>query len=578
MSALSINPPYPVFTDIDGQPLEDGYIWIGTANLNPLTSPIVVYWDAALTIPAGQPIRTIGGYPMRAGTPARLYANSDYSIQVQNKNGSIVYSSPNATEAVGNIISFSDITGTLGSDRVSFLQAGTGSVARTVQSKLRDVVNVEDFGAVGDGTTDDTTAIQTAINTLSTEAVAANTVKTLVFRPGVKYKITDDIQLKTRCSLYSSGIAYIVQATAGKKGLTNATGTRIYAGIEGIVCYMATGLTGTIGMDLTDVTDSFFERCGAFTNDGPAEGFATGVKIYSTASGGAYRNVYRNAIIRAKDGAASVGLEASGTGAGFGANSLRVIGGQVQAIGGTNITICGDNISIIDVVMEGAAVTGINFLSVTGNRANFVCGCRFENVVTTAINFGALATENLATGNLYTAATTNKVLDNNGANWIAEASQIFLNKVGKGRYEAGIPLDVTAGVFLANMQSSGQIAHDARITGDTYPRWQAKSNSRWQFGSGSAAPDVGMVRSAANQMAFFSDTSSAQFLLNSTIASHKVYVGDTTSTPLLTQGTGSPEGVVTAVRGSLYMRTDGGAGTSLYVKESGVSNTGWVGK
>jgi len=43
-------------------------------------------------------------------------------------------------------------------------------------------------------------------------------------------------------------------------------------------------------------------------------------------------------------------------------------------------------------------------------------------------------------------------------------------------------------------------------------------------------------------------------------------------------GTGSPEGVVTASVGALYTRTDGGAGTTLYVKESGTSNTGWVAK
>jgi hypothetical protein len=44
------------------------------------------------------------------------------------------------------------------------------------------------------------------------------------------------------------------------------------------------------------------------------------------------------------------------------------------------------------------------------------------------------------------------------------------------------------------------------------------------------------------------------------------------------EGTGSPEGVVTAAIGSMYRRTDGGAGTSLYIKESGTGNTGWVGK
>lgn len=43
-------------------------------------------------------------------------------------------------------------------------------------------------------------------------------------------------------------------------------------------------------------------------------------------------------------------------------------------------------------------------------------------------------------------------------------------------------------------------------------------------------------------------------------------------------GTGSPEGVVTAGVGSLFTRTDGGVSTTLYVKESGVGNTGWVAK
>lgn len=48
--------------------------------------------------------------------------------------------------------------------------------------------------------------------------------------------------------------------------------------------------------------------------------------------------------------------------------------------------------------------------------------------------------------------------------------------------------------------------------------------------------------------------------------------------PSFYAGAGSPEGVVTAVRGSLYLRTDGGAGTTFYVKESGTGNTGWVAK
>ena len=152
MSALSVEPPYPAFAGTDGQPLEDGFIWIGTVNLNPITNPIVAYWDAALTITAVQPIRTSGGYPVYQGTPARLYVNSDYSIQVQNKNGTVVYSAPAATERIS-------------SDLVTFIQAGTGAVNRTVQSKERDIVSVKDFGATGLGfPNDDAAAIQAAFD------------------------------------------------------------------------------------------------------------------------------------------------------------------------------------------------------------------------------------------------------------------------------------------------------------------------------------------------------------------------------------------------------------------------------
>lgn len=45
-----------------------------------------------------------------------------------------------------------------------------------------------------------------------------------------------------------------------------------------------------------------------------------------------------------------------------------------------------------------------------------------------------------------------------------------------------------------------------------------------------------------------------------------------------TSGPGTPEGVLTAAPGSTYRRTDGGAGATLYVKESGSDATGWVAK
>lgn len=48
---------------------------------------------------------------------------------------------------------------------VQYTPAGTGAVATTVQSKLRETVSVKDFGAVGDGVTDDTAAFLAALTT-----------------------------------------------------------------------------------------------------------------------------------------------------------------------------------------------------------------------------------------------------------------------------------------------------------------------------------------------------------------------------------------------------------------------------
>lgn len=104
MSALALESPFPIFTDVDGNPLNDGYIYVGTAGLNPETNPVQVYWDIALTVPAAQPVRTIGGYPSRSGSPARMYVNgTDYSMTVRNKNGTLIYSTLNQTTTNGTI-------------------------------------------------------------------------------------------------------------------------------------------------------------------------------------------------------------------------------------------------------------------------------------------------------------------------------------------------------------------------------------------------------------------------------------------------------------------------------------------
>jgi hypothetical protein len=211
MSALSIQVPFPVFNDRDGQPLDNGYVWIGVPNLPPQTNPVNVYFDEALTILAPQPLRTINGYISRAGSPAQVYIDGvNFSILVQDSKGSMVYNFPDGTGIApnaagidynpgpdslllpGGTISIKSALDQItdessGSSVIGFESDGVGAVARSAQDKMRDTVSVKDFGAKGDGVTDDTAAIQAAINSID------NNLGGTVFFPRGTYRTTASI-------------------------------------------------------------------------------------------------------------------------------------------------------------------------------------------------------------------------------------------------------------------------------------------------------------------------------------------------------------------------------------------------
>jgi hypothetical protein len=99
------------------------------------------------------------------------------------------------------VVAFSqiDAIGSIPSANSTFLQSGTGAVQRTVDNKLKDVVSVKDFGAVGDGVADDTAAIQAAIDSLSAQGGA-------VYLPEGDYLTTSAITVaKDRVSITGEG-------------------------------------------------------------------------------------------------------------------------------------------------------------------------------------------------------------------------------------------------------------------------------------------------------------------------------------------------------------------------------------
>lgn len=126
---------------------------------------------------------------------------------------------PNLVQVQGLIVGGAApaLAGSNGSALVGFLQSGTSAILRTVQDKLRESISVKDFGAVGDGVTDDTAKIQSAI-------VAAYG-KELYFPPGT-YKITSSLTVLNSLTLTGEkGKATISQVTLNANYITVGDGT-----------------------------------------------------------------------------------------------------------------------------------------------------------------------------------------------------------------------------------------------------------------------------------------------------------------------------------------------------------------
>ena len=101
--SVRANPPFSLFTDASGVPLVNGRIYIGTANTDPVTNPVSVFSDAALTVTVAQPIRTLAGVPVVNGSPINLYVAGNYAITVKDRNNLLVYTLASAVLAGGDI-------------------------------------------------------------------------------------------------------------------------------------------------------------------------------------------------------------------------------------------------------------------------------------------------------------------------------------------------------------------------------------------------------------------------------------------------------------------------------------------
>lgn len=112
---------------------------------------------------------------------------------------------------------------------ISYTQPLTGATARTLLAKCSDIVSVKDFGATGDGSTNDTAAIQAAIDAVSTNGGA-------VFFPPGNYAVASSLTLKSYVRLVGTGRASRLLWTGGASTMitTNSASVLIQAGISNL--------------------------------------------------------------------------------------------------------------------------------------------------------------------------------------------------------------------------------------------------------------------------------------------------------------------------------------------------------
>jgi hypothetical protein len=93
--AQRINNPFPLFLDEDGDLLFGGKVYIGTANQDPETNPLAVFWDEELTDAAEQPLRVYGGLIHNGDSPAFVFAaGDDYSIRTRDADDELIWYVP----------------------------------------------------------------------------------------------------------------------------------------------------------------------------------------------------------------------------------------------------------------------------------------------------------------------------------------------------------------------------------------------------------------------------------------------------------------------------------------------------
>lgn len=245
MAVLS-PPPKLQFFKADGTPLVGGKLYSYAGGT---TTPLATYADASGATPNANPVILDS-----RGEANVWFGTASYKLKLTDADDVEIWTvdNMNGPDAVTEAAILGILAASNGADLIGYIQSGTGAVAQTVQDALRRTITPQDFGAVGDGSADDTAAFQAAIN----EAQSKNCI---LYLPGA-FKI-GAVNITGNLHMMGAGSQTTITAKAGNYDMFTISGSDVT--IENL--YIDdTAKTG--GWDITlDCGTSTLERLN-FTN------------------------------------------------------------------------------------------------------------------------------------------------------------------------------------------------------------------------------------------------------------------------------------------------------------------------
>jgi len=512
-------------TDDNGDPINGAKMYFYEAGS---TTPLAYYTDADGTTEGTNPLVSDADGIF---APAFLGGVTHYRVVLKNNSGSVTY------------WDVDDIT-------------GSGS---------EPLPSVKDYGVVGDGVTDDTAAIAAITDwpaafpagTYKLTADVAGLGKQFVGFGGVDF--TGSYRVQTSTAYGIGALANNVGFNTGSPDLTDknaAFGTRAL-------------FNNTTGYHNTAIGDEAL-----YTNTTGRQNTAIGLNTLYYNTGNSNTAVGVSAMRNNTSGADNVAV---GRAAAFDlvTGDFNVHIGRDNAAGKTS----GDKDTFVGAEIawqtSGTTYAGGGHNTAVGFRANYSMTTGTQNVA-----IGESAGQTLISASYtvfigYRAGFANTASDTVAVGYQAAYSQTSAARTTALGYRAGFT-NVTGGDTVAIGWQAGYLNTNSQCT---FIGSQCAPSSTGQYNTiiGCTAGTNTTTGGAQTLIGYGAEAPAA------TTDNCIAVKGGTTLIQLagglqIISGSGTPEGAITAPVGSLYLRTNGGAGTSLYVKESGTGNTGWIGK